>query len=175
MSSKKILGIDPGTGICGFGVIEAGENQGTLRGKVRMLDAGVIATPPHTPLPERLEDIYDSLNTIIDTWHPDMVSIEKLFFSKNITTGISVAEARGICILVAKQHNLPIYEYTPNEIKKTMTGYGSADKKQMQEMVRIHLHLEKAPQPDDAADALAAAITHTFMYHPAIARQDMIK
>lgn len=175
MSSKVILGIDPGTGICGFGVIKVAENQGTLRGKVAMLDTGVIATPAHTPLPERLEDIYDSLNEIIDTWHPDMVSIEKLFFSKNITTGISVAEARGICILVAKQHNLPIYEYTPNEIKKTLTGYGAADKKQMQEMVRLHLHLNDVPKPDDAADALAAAITHTMMYQPSAPTQDMVK
>lgn len=150
----KILGIDPGTGICGFGVIE---------GK-KALDFGVISTPPHTPLPDRLLDIYESMHEIIKLNQPDVISIEKLFFSKNITTGISVAEARGIVILVARQHNLPIYEYTPNEIKKSLTGYGSADKKQMQEMVRLHLNLEKAPQPDDAADALAAAITHSFMH-----------
>ncbi len=154
----RILGIDPGTGICGFGVIEV------KRGfKVRMLDCGVISTPAHTPLPDRLLDIYNSLNEIIATNHPDQVSIEKLFFSKNITTGISVAEARGICLLVARQHGLPIYEYTPNEIKQTIAGYGGADKKQMQEMVRAHLDLEQAPQPDDAADALAAAITHSLM------------
>lgn len=150
----KILGIDPGTGICGFGVIE---------GK-KALDFGVISTPPHTPLPDRLLDIYESMHEIIKLNQPDVISIEKLFFSKNITTGISVAEARGIVILVARQHNLPIYEYTPNEIKKSLTGYGSADKKQMQEMVRLHLNLEKAPQPDDAADALAAAITHSFVH-----------
>ncbi|MBQ9020267.1 crossover junction endodeoxyribonuclease RuvC [Candidatus Saccharibacteria bacterium] len=166
MATKKILGIDPGTGICGFGVISVTENQGTLRGTVKMLDAGVIATPPHTSLPVRLEDIYNSLNEIVAQWSPDMVSIEKLFFSKNITTGISVAEARGICILVARQHRLPIYEYTPNEIKKTLTGYGSADKPQMQEMVRIHLGMDHIIKPDDAADALAAAITHTLMYQP---------
>ena len=154
----KILGIDPGTGICGFGVIEI-KNHSTPR----MLDNGVIATPPHTPLPERLLDIYDSLHEIIKLNQPDVVSIEKLFFTKNITTGISVAEARGVVLLVARQENLPIYEYTPNEIKKAMTGYGGADKKQMQEMVRLHLKLEKVPQPDDAADALAAAITHSLM------------
>lgn len=147
----KILGIDPGTGICGFGVIENGNHA---------VDYGVIATPPHTPLPDRLIDMYDSLHEIIKADQPDVVSIEKLFFSKNITTGISVAEARGVVILVCRQHNLPIYEYTPNEIKKTMTGYGSADKKQMQEMVKLHLHLKEIPKPDDAADALAAAITH---------------
>lgn len=154
----KILGIDPGTGICGFGVIEIKNHSAP-----RMLDNGVIATPPHTPLPERLLDIYDSLHEIIKLNQPDVVSIEKLFFTKNITTGISVAEARGVVLLVARQENLPIYEYTPNEIKKAMTGYGGADKKQMQEMVRLHLKLEKVPQPDDAADALAAAITHSLM------------
>ena len=154
----KILGIDPGTGICGFGVIEIKNHS-----MPRMLDNGVIATPPHTPLPERLLDIYDSLHEIIKLNQPDVISIEKLFFTKNITTGISVAEARGVVLLVARQENLPIYEYTPNEIKKAMTGYGGADKKQMQEMVRLHLKLEKVPQPDDAADALAAAITHSLM------------
>lgn len=154
----RILGIDPGTGICGFGVIEV------ARGKApTMLDCGVITTPHHTPLPDRLLDIYNSLHEIIEADNPDCVSIEKLFFSKNITTGISVAEARGICILVAKQHDLPIFEYTPNEIKQTMTGYGNADKKQMQEMVRQHLNLAEVPKPDDAADALAAAITHSLM------------
>ena len=153
----KILGIDPGTGICGFGVIEI-----TKLNKPVALDFGVIATPPRTPLPDRLEDIYNSMHEIIKENQPDLISIEKLFFSKNITTGISVAEARGICLLVAKQKNLPIYEYTPNEIKKTLTGYGSAGKKQMQEMVKIQLGLLTVPKPDDAADALAAAITHLF-------------
>ena len=161
----RILGIDPGTGICGFGVIEIKENSANmLRGAAKMIDNGVISTPPKTPLPERLEDIYDSLHEIIKLNKPDVVSIEKLFFTKNITTGISVAEARGVVILVCKQHKLPIFEYTPNEIKKTMTGYGSADKKQMQEMVKLHLGLKDVPKPDDAADALAAAITHSLMY-----------
>ncbi|MBQ3410024.1 crossover junction endodeoxyribonuclease RuvC [Candidatus Saccharibacteria bacterium] len=158
MKSRRILGIDPGTGICGFGVIEVGGKS------PRMLDNGVIATPPHTPLEDRLLDIYESLNEIIDQDKPDEVSIEKLFFTKNITTGISVAEARGVVLLVCKQHHLPVYEYTPNEIKKTMTGYGSADKKQMQEMVKLHLKLNQIPKPDDAADALAAAITHSLMH-----------
>ena len=149
----RILGIDPGTGICGFGVIE-----GTTA-----LDYGVIATPPHTPLPHRLEDIYNSLQEINDQNHPDVMSIEKLFFKQNITTGISVAEARGVCLLVAKQYNLPIFEYSPNQIKKAICGYGQAHKPQIQEMVRLHLHLEQVPKPDDAADALAAAIVHSFV------------
>lgn len=149
----RILGIDPGTGICGFGVIEGR----------KAIDFGVITTPAHTPLEDRLLDIYESLHEIIKLNKPDVVSVEKLFFTKNITTGISVAEARGVVLLVMKQCGLKTYEYTPNEIKKVMTGYGSADKKQMQEMVRLHLNLEKCPQPDDAADALAAAITHSLM------------
>ena len=144
----RILGIDPGTGICGFGVIEVKQT-----GRAKMIDNGVIATPPHTPLSERLLDIYESMHEIIKLNKPDCVSIEKLFFTKNITTGISVAEARGVVLLVCKQHELPTFEYTPNEIKKTMTGYGSADKKQMQEMVKLHLDLTSVPKPDDAADA----------------------
>lgn len=148
----RILGIDPGTGICGFGVVE--NNQA--------IDYGVIATPPHTPLPDRLLDIYDSLHEIIEQNHPDVMAIEKLFFKQNITTGISVAEARGVCLLVAKQRNLPIYEYTPNQIKNAICGYGMAHKPQVQEMVRVHLKLETIPKPDDAADALAVAIVHSF-------------
>jgi len=155
----RILGIDPGTGICGFGVIEVKQT-----GRAKMIDNGVIATPPHTPLSERLLDIYESMHEIIKLNKPDCVSIEKLFFTKNVTTGISVAEARGVVLLVCKQHELPTFEYTPNEIKKIMTGYGSADKKQMQEMVKLHLDLTSVPKPDDAADALAAAITHSLMH-----------
>lgn len=158
--AKRILGIDPGTGICGFGVIEINPTSPTL---AHLVDSGVITTPAHTPLPDRLLDIYESLHQIINQSNPNIVSIEKLFFTKNITTGISVAEARGICLLVARQHHLPIYEYTPNEIKKVLTGYGSADKKQMQEMVRLHLKLSSIPRPDDAADALAAAITCSLL------------
>ena len=155
----RILGIDPGTGICGFGVIEVKQT-----GRAKMIDNRVIATPPHTPLSERLLDIYESMHEIIKLNKPDCVSIEKLFFTKNVTTGISVAEARGVVLLVCKQHELPTFEYTPNEIKKTMTGYGSANKKQMQEMVKLHLDLTSVPKPDDAADALAAAITHSLMH-----------
>lgn len=152
----RILGIDPGTGICGFGVIEGR----------RAIDYGVISTPPRTPLPDRLEDIYNSLHEIIQQNHPDVMSIEKLFFKQNITTGISVAEARGICLLVAKQSHLPIYEYSPNQIKSAICGYGMAHKPQIQEMVRIHLGLKTVPKPDDAADALAAAIVHSLIGRP---------
>ena len=155
----KILGIDPGTGICGFGIIE---------GK-KALDYGVITTPPHTPLPDRLEDIYNSLHEIIDTNHPDVMAIEKLFFKQNITTGISVAEARGVCLLVAKQYRLPIFEYAPNQIKMAISGDGHAHKHQLQEMVRLHLGLKTIPKPDDAADALAVAIVHSFVAQTLVA------
>ena len=154
----KILGIDPGIGITGFGLIET-----SSRASARALDFGVITTTMNAPLPGRLRELYDNLQEVFDTAKPDVVSIEKLFFSKNITTGIAVAEARGLVLLTAAQRNIPIYEYTPNEIKKILTGYGAAKKPQMQEMVRVHLNLEKKPKPDDAADALAAAITHSFM------------
>jgi crossover junction endodeoxyribonuclease RuvC len=157
MSVKKVLGIDPGTGICGFGVVKF-----TTHKQPHMLTAGVITTPAHTPVADRLLDIYDSLNQIIAETNPDEVAIEKLFFNRNITTGITVAEARGVCILVARQQNLPIYEYTPLQIKMTMTGYGRAKKKDMQEAVRKYLDMEKIVKPDDAADALAAAITHAL-------------
>lgn len=150
---SRILGIDPGTGICGFGVIEGR----------KALDYGVITTPAHTPLPERLKDIYDSLHQIIDATHPQAMAIEKLFFKQNITTGISVAEARGICLLVAKQYEMPIFEYAPNQIKMSISGDGHAHKNQMQEMVRLHLGLKTVPKPDDAADALAVAIVHSFV------------
>lgn len=153
----RIIGIDPGTGILGFGVVDV------IKGKFRMVDAGVIATPAHTPLDIRLEDIYDSLTEIIAEVKPDVMSIEKLFFAKNVTTAMSVSHARGVAMLAGRKARLPIAEYTPMQIKQTVTGYGGADKKQVQEMVRIQLGLKVAPQPDDCADALAAAITHSFM------------
>lgn len=156
----RILGIDPGTGILGFGVIDVanGKTSGFT-----MVDAGVVTTPPHTPHDIRLEDIYNSLTEIIEASKPDACSVEKLFFTKNITTAMSVAEARGVALLVARQHKVPIYEYTPPQIKQTLTGYGKADKKQVQEMVRVQLGLKEVPKPDDCADALAAAITHAVM------------
>ncbi len=154
----KILGIDPGIGICGFGLIEA---RG--RADCKALDFGVITTKIRGELPARLLELYEGLGEVFDSCQPDAVSVEKLFFTKNVTTGIAVAEARGLVLLVAEQRKLPVYEYTPNEIKKTLTGYGSAAKGQMQEMVKTFLGLEKRPRPDDAADALAAAITHSLM------------
>ncbi len=150
----RILGIDPGTGIMGFGVIESGRQP-------RFVDAGVIRTNVHQPEPERLLIIYEGLQEIIVATKPQAVSVEKLFFSQNVTTAMTVAQARGIVLLVAQQHNLPIAEYTPQQIKMALTGYGKADKKQVQEMVKILLKLKEVPKPDDCADALAAALTHS--------------
>lgn len=154
----RILGIDPGTGIVGFGVIDV-----ALGRPSKLVDAGVVTTPPHTPLPDRLEDIYDSLNDIIEAVKPEVMAIEKLFFARNVTTAISVAEARGVIELAAKKKGLKIAEYTPLQVKQTLTGYGRAEKKQIQEMVRRELDLQEAPKPDDCADAIAVALTHFFM------------
>ena len=156
--ARRILGIDPGTGICGFGVVDFVKHK-----QPHMVTAGVVTTPVHTPLADRLLDIYESITQIIEETHPDEVSIEKLYFNQNITTGITVAEARGVVILVARQHELPIYEYTPLQIKQTLTGYGRAKKKDIQEAVRQYLNMREIVKPDDAADALAAAITHALM------------
>lgn len=153
----RILGIDPGTGILGFGVIDVVAN------KMTMVEAGVIRTPAHTPQDERLEEIYDGIQEIIASTKPDAFSIEKLFFSRNITTAMTVSEARGVALLAARKAALPIAEYNPMQIKQSLTGYGKADKKQVQEMVRIQLGLKEVPKPDDCADALAAAITHALM------------
>lgn len=153
----RIIGIDPGTGILGFGVIDVTPSGMTL------VDAGVITTPAHTPHGERLEDIFDSLMDIFAATKPHACAIEKLFFTKNITTAMSVAEARGVATLVAQKAGLVIAEYTPMQIKQSLTGYGKADKKQVQEMVKMQLKLKTVPKPDDCADALATAITHAFM------------
>ena len=153
----RIIGIDPGTGILGFGIIEV------ISGKMKLIDAGVITTPAHTSLDIRLEDIFDSLSEIIASTKPDVMSIEKLFFSQNVTTAMSVSHARGVAMLAGRKGGLPIAEYTPLQIKQTVTGYGKADKKQVQEMVRIQLGLASIPKPDDCADALATAITHYLM------------
>lgn len=153
----RIIGIDPGTGILGFGVIEA------TRGRANLVTAGVITTPAHTPLDERLEEIFDGLTDIIAETKPAVMSIEKLYFAQNVTTAISVSHARGVAMLTGRKAGVPIAEYTPLQIKQTLTGYGRASKKQIQEMVRIYLELKDVPKPDDCADALAAAITHALM------------
>ena len=153
MLQKRILGIDPGTGILGFGVIDQ-----DVKGKFSLVDAGVIRTPVNQEDSLRLITIYDELQEIIKTCKPAVMSVEKLFFAKNVTTAMSVSQARGVVLLCGQQHKLELHEYTPMQIKLAVSGYGKADKKQMQEMVRMLLGLNTVPQPDDAADALAAAI-----------------
>lgn len=150
----RILGIDPGTGILGFGVIDVDK-----RGKATLVDGGVIRTPAHQADSDRLVTIYDELHEIITELKPELMSVEKLFFAQNVTTAMSVSQARGVVLLCGKQHGMELYEYTPLEIKMAVTGYGKADKKQVQEMVRVILGLETVPKPDDAADAIAAALT----------------
>lgn len=150
----RVLGIDPGTGIMGFGVIDC---QG---GKNTLVDAGVIRTPVHEDDAVRLQTIFEELTDIIAASKPQEMSIEKLYFAQNVTTAMTVAQARGVAILAGKLAGLTIAEYTPLQIKQAITGYGRAEKKQMQEMVRAILGLSEVPKPDDCADALAAAITH---------------
>ena len=149
----RILGIDPGTGILGFGVLDI------IAGKPVMVDAGVIRTPVHEDDSVRLQTIFEELTDIIIETKPDQMAVEKLFFARNVTTAITVAQARGVVLLAGRQAGLELFEYTPLQIKMAITGYGKADKKQVQEMVRIHLGLSEVPKPDDGADALAAALT----------------
>lgn len=150
----RILGIDPGTGILGFGVIDA------AGGKATLVDGGVIRTPVHEDDAVRLVTIFDELSEVIKATKPDAMSVEKLFFAQNVTTAMTVSQARGVILLCGKQAGLEIFEYTPLQIKMAISGYGRADKKQMQEMVRVILGLKEVPKPDDCADAIAAALTH---------------
>ena len=154
----RIIGIDPGTGILGFGVVDV-----ISPSNAKLVTAGVITTPANTPLEGRLAQIYEGLTDIIKETSPNHMSIEKLYFAQNVTTAISFAHARRVAMLTGEQANLTIYEYTPLQIKQTITGYGRANKKQMQEMVRVRLGLQEVPKPDDCADALAAALTHQLM------------
>lgn len=154
----RIVGIDPGTGILGFGVIETNNSH-----DLKLIDAGVIKTPVKQSDDKRLEVIYNELTDIIKETRPKVMVVERLFFAKNVTTAMSVSQARGIVLLTGRQAGLTIYEYTPLQIKQSLTGYGRAEKKQIQEMVKVLLSLKDVPQPDDCADALAAAITHAMV------------
>jgi crossover junction endodeoxyribonuclease RuvC len=149
-----ILGIDPGIATVGFGVIKSeGSRQSLIR-------CGVIRTPAGMRLALRLDQIYHDACELIDTFKPDAIAVEELFFNTNLKTGISVAHGRGVLILAGEAHAIPMYEYTPLQVKQTVTGYGRAGKKQVMEMVRRLLSMDEAPKPDDAADALAIAICH---------------
>ena len=150
-----ILGIDPGIATLGYGVIEKDD-----RGNFRALDCGVVTTPKDEGLPVRLAMLEEKLAKILDKFQPDEVAMEELFFTKNIATGIAVAHARGVALLTCVKACGRLYEYTPMQIKQTITGYGKADKKQIQQMVKMLLRMDELPKPDDAADAIACAITH---------------
>ena len=152
----KILGIDPGIGRCGWGVIE---NNGS---KIKILNYGCIETSPKKEAPERLTEIYEQIIKIIKDYSPDCLSIEELFFNTNAKTAFVVGQARGVILLAASQKNLSISIYTPLQVKIALTGYGRADKNQIGQMVKILLNLKTIPKPDDSADALAIAITHAF-------------
>ena len=150
-----ILGIDPGLATMGYGVISA------VHGNFSVIDYGVVTTPKELTLPQRLAQLEDGVRELVETFKPQQIAIEELFFSKNITTGIPVAEARGVILLTSvKSLGDEVYEYTPNQIKMAITGYGGADKIQMMHMVQALLRLKKVPRPDDAADALAVALCH---------------
>jgi len=152
-----ILGIDPGLATLGYGVIEK-----DARGNCRAVDYGVVTTPKDEGLPVRLAMLEEGIAKILDKYNPDEIAMEELFFSKNITTGIAVAHARGVALLTCVKRCGRLYEYTPMQIKQALTGYGKADKKQMQSVVASLLKLKSIPKPDDAADALAVALCQAF-------------
>jgi crossover junction endodeoxyribonuclease RuvC len=155
----KIVGIDPGIAILGYGVVDFTNN------KFKVIDYGAILTTPKNKMPERIEIIYDSLGEILDKYKPDAVAYEELFFNSNAKTAITVGQARGAAVLSAQKRKLNIYEYTPLQVKQAVTGYGRADKKQIQQMVKVMLCLKEVPKPDDVADALAIAICHGHSSH----------
>ena len=149
-----ILGIDPGLATLGYGVIEADNNRR------RLIQFGTLTTPAGQPMPQRLRAIFQGMNQLMDIYQPDEVAFEELFFSKNITTGMAVSAARGVALVAVVQRTDNLYEYTPMQIKQAVTGYGGADKHQVQQMVRMLLNMKDIARPDNAADALAVALTH---------------
>lgn len=152
----KILGIDPGIGRMGWGIITKEKNS------LQVIGFGCIETQPNSDIPGRLYAIHDEVSRIIDEYKPDSLAIEDLFFAKNVKTAFSVGQARGVVLLAASQKNLSISIYTPLQVKNAVTGYGKADKKQVGQMVKLQLRLQEIPKPDDTADALAIALTHAF-------------
>ncbi|MEG0911322.1 MAG: crossover junction endodeoxyribonuclease RuvC [Ruthenibacterium sp.] len=154
----RILGIDPGYAIVGFGTLDYTKNRFTT------LQYGAITTEAHTVFEDRLCEVYDDMTQLLENTKPDALAIETLFFQSNQKTVMAVAEARGVILLAARKANVPIFEYTPLQVKQSVSGYGKATKKQVQEMTKTILRLEKIPKPDDTADALAMAICHAYSY-----------
>lgn len=149
-----ILGIDPGYATTGFGVLEQ------VRGTIRLLNYGTITTPAGVDFSRRLVMLYDDMNELLQTVKPDAVAVEELFFGHNVTTGIGVSHGRGVILLAVAQFGAPLFEYTPNQVKQAVVGYGSAEKRQVMDMTRRLLKMEKMARPDDAADAIAIALCH---------------
>lgn len=149
-----ILGIDPGLATMGWGAIDFDGVQ------ARILDYGALTTPADMPMPQRLLALFEGVEELCARFSPDDIAMEELFFCKNVTTAIAVGEARGAAIVAMRKHTNNLFEYTPMQIKQAVTGYGKADKRQVQQMVKLLLHLPEVPRPDDAADGLAIAITH---------------
>ncbi len=150
----RVLGLDPGTATTGYGIVDVED------GRFSVVTYGVITTTPKEAMPQRLQSIYEQLNDLLREFRPETAGVEELFFGRNITTAITVGQARGVLMLALANANLPIGEYSPPKIKESVTGYGKADKNQVQLMIRNLLDLEETPRPDDAADGLAIAITH---------------
>lgn len=156
-----VLGVDPGTASTGYGLVLEGDQQ------LHLIECGVLSTPPDRVLAARLQAIYRGLVDLIGKHQPDCAAVEELFFSRNVRTALSVGHARGVALLALADGGLPIYEYKPLQVKQAVAGYGGADKRQVQEMVRMMLQLDEVPQPDDAADAVAVAVCHIHSYRMA--------
>lgn len=154
----RILGIDPGTAICGYSVLDY------IGNKFSLVTYGVVRTPAHTNLEDRLLTIFKDLETLIEKHNPDALAVEDLFFNTNAKTALSVGHARGVILLLGAQKGMTVSSYTPLQVKQSVVGYGRAEKKQVQEMVKVILNLSKIPTPDDAADAIAVAICHGHSY-----------
>jgi crossover junction endodeoxyribonuclease RuvC len=149
------IGVDPGTAILGFGVVEGTDDP-------NVIDVGVVTTASTDPMPERLLQLFDGVSRVIQNHRPDVMAVEQLFFARNVTNALAVGQARGVILLAAAQHGIPVFEYKPSEVKLAVAGHGNADKHQMQTMVQMILGLDSIPRPDDAADALAVAICHIY-------------
>lgn len=165
----RILGIDPGYATIGFGLIESN------RGDHRLLQYGTITTPADMEFPQRLKMIYDDMVQLLDALQPDVISIEELFFGHNVTTGIGVSHGRGVILLAAAQKEIPIFEYTPMQVKQAVCGYGKAEKRQVMDMTRRLLKMKEAARPDDAADAIAMALCHGRSHTSLLAEQNLGK
>lgn len=157
---ETVIGIDPGTATMGWGAVRR------IGAKVRYLQHGAITTPPHWPMPRRLGRLFDGVEALMLGYRPSVVAVEELFFGKNVTSGITVGQARGVVLLAAHRAGVPLYEYKPSQVKQAVTSSGRADKRQVQEMVKTLLGLPEIPKPDDAADGLAIAMTHAFTSRP---------